>query len=404
MKKFIYAILSLTLLTGVFSCKKYLELVPAGQLLLTKSSDYRLLLDQITKTGKSNGFYATYSTDAMVDDDMVMNSYSVTTYAPAMLNAFQFAPQLYMEAESDVDWEAMYNQIYVANLVIANVMTATGAETEKRQLIAEARVHRAYAYLILVSLYAKQYDPATAASDPGVPIRMETDFEEKLVRKSVQQVYDYLTADLKLAIPDLPLVPELPHTNRPVKAAALTILARASQYMNHQQEAHDYADESLKTYSTLSDYNKLLQYAYFLPVIYWTYPEHFKNSEVLLEKTAISSNLMFMSQPLLNLYDFTNDMRASTTILDGKLYGIDYGYLSIISGNPYKGPSVAESYLIRAEASARLGNADAAMADVNTLRKARYKTGSVYTLTASSAEQALLLVKEERRRELAFCG
>lgn len=407
MKKLIYTFLSLVLLTGSFSCKKYLELTPQGQLLLTKASDYRLLLDQVTKTGKSNGFYESFSKDAMVDDDIVYNSYSITTYTNADINAFQFAEHLYTESETDLDWEALYNQIYVANLVVANVMAADGSDIEKHQLIAEARVHRAFAYLVLVNLYAKQYNPATAATDPGVPIRKETDFEEKLVRKSVKEVYDYLTNELTLAAPDLPSVPTEKYGHRPSKPTALTLLARANLYMNNSQAAYDYANASLQSYSTLVNYNALTPNSYFLTyqnTIVWDYPLHFKNDEVLLEKTNINTNLLFISDDLKSQYDFTNDLRAHTTFIDGALYGIDYGYLNLLSSGPYKGPSVPETYLIRAEASARLGNAAAAMDDVSALRKLRYKTGSNYVLMASSAAQALTLVKAERRRELTGCG
>ncbi|HMI01126.1 MAG TPA: RagB/SusD family nutrient uptake outer membrane protein [Pedobacter sp.] len=407
MKKFLYAILSLVLLTGAFSCKKYLELVPTGQLLLTKASDYRLLLDQVTKNGKSNGFYESYSKDAMMDDDITYNSYSITTYTNNDLAAFHFEDHLYSESEADLDWEALYNQIYVANLVVANVDASEGNDTEKHGLIAEARVHRAFAYFVLVNLYAKQYNPSTAATDPGVPIRKETDFEEKLVRKSVQEVYDYLRNELTLAVPDLPAVPNPQYGHRPVKPTALTLLARASLFMNHAQEAHDYANASLQAYSTLVDYNKLTPNSYFLDyqnTLVWEYPLHFKNPEVLMERTNINTQLLFISDDLKSQYDFTNDMRANTFFIDGKLYGIDYGYLNLLSSTPYKGPSVPETYLIRAEANARLGNTSSAIDDLNFLRKTRYKTGSDYTVAASNASDALALVKSERRRELTGCG
>lgn len=407
MKKLIYTLLSLVLLTGSFSCKKYLELTPKGQLLLTKTSDYRLLLDQITKTGKSNGFYSSFSKDAMLDDDIVYNSYSVTTYSNSDINAFKFAEHLYMESETDLDWEALYNQIYVANLVVANVDKAEGGETEKRTLIAEARVHRAFAYLVLVNLYAKQYNPATATADPGVPIRKQTEFEEKLVRKSVQEVYDYLMSELTLAVPDLPSIPTAKYGHRPTKPTALTLLARASLFMNHAREAYDFANASLQNYSTLVDYNTLQPSSYFLTyqnTIVWEYPLHFKNPEALLEKSNINTNLLFISDDLKSQYDFTNDLRANTFFIDGKLYGVDYGYLNLLSSGPRKGPSVPETYLIRAEASARLGNSGAAMDDLNTVRKFRYKTGSNYTLSAGNPAQALTLVKAERRKELTSTG
>ncbi len=82
--------------------------------------------------------------------------------------------------ESDPDWESLYNQIYVTNLVILQVMDAkNGTQQEKEQLLAEARVHRAYAYLTLVNLYAKHYTASTAATDAGVPLRQGLDFRRK---------------------------------------------------------------------------------------------------------------------------------------------------------------------------------------------------------------------------------
>jgi hypothetical protein len=67
------------------------------------------------------------------------------------------------------------------------------------------------------------------------------------------------------------------------------------------------------------------------------------------------------------------------------------------------GPSVAEMMLIKAEYEAREGNKDTAMSILNTLRKARIDA-SVYTanMTASSKDDAIKKVLQERRRELCF--
>lgn len=407
MKKIVYTTILLGIVMGFLSCKKYLDITPKGKLIPQKTSDYRLLLNQVSSKGKSKGFWQSFSKDAMVDDDIAINTFSNTYFGANDLNAFQYADHLYLESESDLDWENLYNQIYVANLVATEVMSSEGGtEQEKRQLLAEARVHRAHAYLILVNLYAKQYNPATAGTDLGVPIRTGLDFEEKLPRQTVQKVYDYIITELSQAVPALPLTPDPATAFRPVKPAAYTLLARVSLYMNKPQDAYNYADSSLRCYNKLVDYNKLPPSPQF-PDDVLAYPVNFKNEEALMEKTGSTSYpLMYASASLLGLYDTVNDLRFKTLYFPDRLFGLNFGYISTewSSKSPFKGPSVPETYLIRAESSARLGNGGAAMDDLNQLRKYRYKTGSNYILSASGAAEALELVKAERRRELPFRG
>lgn len=176
MRKICYFLVCGWLMATAVSCKKYLDIKPKGAFIPEKTSDYRLLLDATSVTEKSNGFFTTYGMDVMLDDDMSINPFSLTYYNANALSAFRFAEHIYLDYESDKDWEAMYNQVYTTNLVIAQVMDSKGGtDAQKRQLMAEAKVHRAYAYFILVNLYAKQYTAGTAATDPGVPIRKGLD-------------------------------------------------------------------------------------------------------------------------------------------------------------------------------------------------------------------------------------
>lgn len=389
------------------SCKKYLDVKPKGAFIPTKTSDYRLLLDEVTPREKSNGFVNTYSMDVVLDDDITINTFSLSYYNANKLNAFRFEENLFLENETDPDWLAMYNQIYTTNLVTEQVMTSDGGtEAEKKQLMAEARVHRAYAYFMLVNMYAKQYNAATAATDAGVPIRQGLDFEEALPRANVKAVYDYLLDDLAKALPDLPLVPNKAATFRPVKPTAFALLAKAALYMNDNGNAKRYADSSLKYYNTLIDYNTLQPHPAF-PQYVIVYPTNYQNPETLMEKTNVSAYaLVYASSSLLGLYDATNDLRYKAYFLPDVALGLNNGSISNEwSGrNPTKGPSVPETYLIRAESNARLGNTNDAITDVNILRSKRYKTGSNYTLAASTPAEALAIVKTERRREMAFRG
>lgn len=406
MKSLKYICFLVVLITGLTGCKKYLDIVPKGKIIPQKTNDYRLLLDQISPRGSSNGFTQSFSNDVLMSDDMEVNAFSASFYKAAAQNVLMFAEHIYQDSESDPDWEALYNQIYVANLVTSQVLDSEGGTlAEKNALFAEAKVHRAHAYLVLVNLYAKQYVASTAATDPGVPIRKHLDFEEKLTRASVQEVYNYILQDLNDALGKLPAAPQLNLNYRPVEAACNALLARANLYMNNIPSALGYANSSLQMYSTLIDYNTLPAGQSFPGTL--AEPNGLQSKEVLLLKSPTSSDSFFYGNSgLVNLYDQQNDLRFKAKFASDVAFGLNFGFICTgWSGKtPAKGPSTAEMLLIRAECYARTEKVNEAIADLNMLRKSRFKTGSNSTLTATTPAQALALVKQERRRELAFGG
>ena len=62
-----------------------------------------------------------------------------------------------------------------------------------------AHFFRAYTYMQLARLFAKDYEPSTAATDLCVPLVLKYDQEEKPARATVQQVYDQIKKDLDAA-------------------------------------------------------------------------------------------------------------------------------------------------------------------------------------------------------------
>ena len=71
---------------------------------------------------------------------------------------------------------------------------------------------------------------------------------------------------------------------------------------------------------------------------------------------------------------------------------------------PFTGMATDELYLIRAEANAFANNIPEAMSDINTLLANRYKTGTYNPPVINTREEALKLIRDERRKELAFRG
>lgn len=409
MKKIVY-ILMMSLMV-LSSCDDYLDVIPKGKVIPETLEDYRLLLDQTHYYDGTEGLAYSYGFDVFYSNDLVVTENALNAYTrPAIQNAIMFKEHFYMDDEVDGNWYTCYHHIYKANVVIQQVMDATtGSEAEKAALLGEGYVHRAFAYWALVNLYAKHYDAATAGTDLGVPLRMQLDFEENLTRASVQEVYDQIKSDLLNAVDkmDAGPTPELNH--RPNNAAAYGLLARVALYQKDLDNAIKYAEEALTNYSVMLDFNTL-QPSWWAPG-YLQLPMNQSNPEMtLLKLSHNAASTIYVSEELRDMMDPVDDLRSLAYLFpDDVFYPGSPDFLSakFIGNTSNNGTSTAELYLIQAEAYAREGgveNREKAMQSINKIREMRFKTGSAYELTADNDQQALALVKAERRIELQFNG
>ncbi len=405
MKNIKYIYLLIVTCFTLTACEDYLDTTPFGVVTPTETSDYRLLLDQVDDVGRSTGVIRSYSNDEFLSDNMAvqLEAFGLPALDVNALNAYTFSEHIYLDNEEDPDWSSLYNQVYLSNVVISQVMESTGGtEDEKQMLQNEARTHRAYAYLKLVNLYAKHYNASTASVDLGVPLRLRIDFEEALPRASVQDVYDLILEDLSLAVQNLPLSPESNINYRPNVAGAYGLLARTSLYMNNIDDALMYADLSLSNNGALIDYNTLPLSSLFPPFFnVLDLPDNLFNEEISLFKSNTGGFSTFAYDNALSALLSPDDVRVRATSV---LFGPFRLSLEFTNNTPNKGISTAEMYLIKAECHARKGELTAALDAINVLRENRFETGSSFQLTATTAAEALVLIKEERRRELAFKG
>jgi len=256
----------------------------------------------------------------------------------------------------------------------------------------------------LVNLYGKQYTASTAATDPGVPLLLQPKFLGDLTRASVSTVYDQVIADLNASLPGLKNLPDFP--SNPSKASAYALLARVYLHKRDFAQAERYADLSLAIQSTILDLNV---YKSGTPV----FPTKVNNPEELLIKRTSQFPVAFpLSLDAENMYDKTNDIRytlltAPGATLPATTFTVSRGYNKsrLTNDGAYIGPSVPEMILIKAECQARAGNITATLTTLNDFRKKRYNNAVAYVnLTASSADQALHLVIDERKREFVARG
>jgi len=432
MKKIIIILLSLTCLT---SCSDFLETFPKGQIVAKTTSDFRLLLDNADTRYTNNLSQTSMYVDVVSDNSQVAYDTWVDwidkrTHVK-QLYAFESEVWLPDGASGDVVWKNAYYISTLVSNILDEIHRADDNVRLQMQLTAEARVHRAYAYLTLVNIYAKHYNAATAASDKGVPLIQNPVDLPSLERASVQKVYDFILQDLLQSVDDLPDDISKQFSHRPTKTSAYAILARTYLYMGDFENAAFYADKSLAIHSYLYDYNSIYTGNAFSENVIGI--SRTTDDEMLLHKTTtkgahlreymqldtVTFNSIYSDYTIIDTTTTINhDLRRSLWFEhvneNGKLTSdyvaytfsdASHRYSVDNDGNvDYTSIATPEMYLTRAEGNARLGKLQLALDDINTLRSHRFITGYYTPMTLSDLgndqQRVLDEVLLERRREL----
>lgn len=407
----------------LFSCNKFLDIKPKGFTIPENYDDYFKIMNyaQLAKAGDS--YPAIITDDAQFSSGDSINNYASLDESDQRLYSFK-GGAVFNDGVSDGLWEYSYNRIYAFNIVINNIMKVTDAsEAKKKMLKSEALVARAFEYLTLISAYAKAYDPATASTDYGVPIIESEDVGNlDYVRNSTAEVYAKIQSDLDEALPNL--LDAVPNSFRPAKNVAYAFRARMHLYKGEFDKALENAKSALELNNKLID---LTQYGIKpgdisigrivkLPQLTTPYPEGLDNIENIYSRYApyvfgLNASV-FASNDLLNVYkkDLPNgqvDKRRALWFSDNKFSTYDFPGRTIWCQYTRAnfGLSNMEVLLIAAECYARAGgatNLTEAAKLYNLLRRNRILN---YTdVTFANADDALVKVLEERRREFPFLG
>ncbi|NML41145.1 RagB/SusD family nutrient uptake outer membrane protein [Chitinophaga sp. G-6-1-13] len=385
MMKKIWTIALITVCSS--ACNKFLDVKPKGVIIPEKLTDFEGLLNS-QKMMLSFPEALMYCTD---DYYGVYNEQEKSMQA----NAYYWQPNIDVNDQiSPAIWGSGYEIIYRANVIINNVMKATeSSEQQRRQILGEGMAARAEAYFNMLTAFAKAYNPATANSDPGLPLVTSTNVTTQIPqRSSVQTTLDSVIHDLQLAVTMLP--EQNINRYRCTKYAACGMLSRIYLYIGNYGEADRFADSALKARHELLNYNNFESSNDF--------PVNDFNPEVLWQRGCdnymIPSGMLY-SDTLRSLFR-EGDLRYSY-LTENTQEGV---VRTIANGSANFGITFPELYLTRAEVAARKGNIPAAMDFVNFLRKTRFEKDNYTPSSAATQEEALDIVLAERRRELAFSG
>lgn len=310
-------------------------------------------------------------------------------------------------------WPRIYKFIFYCNAAIEGLTSSTTLTLSvKQQLLGEAKFLRAFFYLYLVNLYGE------------VPLVLTTDYKINTlkVRSPIAQVYDQMIVDLNEAKELLSIqylnaslqnYSTAPDRVRPTKWAAAALLARVYLYTGDfalaEEQASLLINNSLFGLTPLNNVflkNSTEAIWQLQPI---TLGRNTEDAWVFVINAPFSnSKPVHLSQPLLNSFEIS-DARKTNWVKDTVISSISYSY-------PFKYKSatlnssvseyltvfrLAEQFLIRAEARARLNNKlSESIADLDVIRL-RAQLPLIATTNPTITKTSLLdSILHERQVEL----
>ncbi|HEV8286567.1 MAG TPA: RagB/SusD family nutrient uptake outer membrane protein [Chitinophagaceae bacterium] len=416
------------------SCSKQLDKIPYNSIALSEA--FQTVKDAKTWNtglysnlrGRVYGIY-TFTTDVQGDQLNASLDFGNRNGAP---HRWDFTSDDY--SIRDI-WSGYYSALTNVNISIDGfnkIVPANATETgDLNRYKGDAYLARAFYYHQLIQLFAKPYEPATAASDLGVPLVLEYNISAQPERATVKAVYDQILSDINQAKTLLSAVSGVQGSTRFTKDAVTALEARVKLNMQDWAGAKAAADVLISS----ATYPLINTQAAFTS--YWqtdTKTETILQLQTIAPSELANANSIYLgfipstsrytpdfipSQWVVDKYEAT-DIRKAAYFAQKPLtiQGASYSNVWLVNkypGNPalFTGANtnyqhapkvfrIAEMYLISAEAGARAGGAAEtdAQAKLNSLRTARGLTA----LSGLTGAALLDAVKDERFCELAFEG
>jgi len=438
--KYTNYLLVILLVTGAFSsCTKW-DVSPRDQIStssIAKSKDgiinvtngvYALFKNQVEFSGfvdDNNAFLRQYfQMSDFASDDIVCGQ--VTTDPLYYSFTYTHSPD---QSNSRFYWYVSYKMINGTNTVIDIVENSGEVErtAEVDQILGENYFLRAFAEFNLLKFYAHLPTVGNPDSDPGIILRTTADEPAKKARATVAESYNQVVADAKMAAL---LMNQDRGKEFASKEAAWALLSRVYLYLEDNENTIAYADSvinsgkfTIEPASSFPNYfpNAIASDETIFLIAYTQQDNRGKFGSIASmiysdgnsgwgEEFASKSIRDLMASHLEDVrWKYIDTLYKD----DGSVMtknGVPIFYITKFSfqdGDPNLSSPVmfriSEMYLNRAEAYAKKGDENKALADVNEIRKNRGLEGSLYN-TVPAGSTLLDVVLDERRIELAFEG
>lgn len=403
-------LVGLTLLLS--ACDHFLGIRPKGALYPETLADYEALINN-NNLKKSTDPFPLFLTD---DADFVTKP--AAQGAPYLAGQDEYIRRVYLftsgdifdDSKDDIFWKGNYGNIYRYNVLISSVPQATDCtEEERKALIAEARLGRAFEYLGLINTYATPYDPKTAGAQLGVPLILTPDIDvPPLKRATLKQCYEAILSDIEEALKNLPETPK-GTSFRASQPAGFGLLARTRLWMGDYKGALEAANKAIRLHPEMDDLNQYAVVNEKKQIGRSNVPNQYSRKDHIWLRTLPYvygvSKRVYASKSLLDIFDRERDARLrlffSNTHFGTPLNTPDtYIYMAFVYDNI--GIGSPEMYLTAAECEARVGSTERACTLLNEIR--RHRIADAQPLTLTDREEVIREVLLERRRELAMKG
>ncbi len=307
-------------------------------------------------------------------------------------------------------WGDPYKAIVLANTVLEKLGQSTGVRTGlKLQLMGEAKFLRAYNYFMLVNLFG------------GVPKVIGLDFKEnaRLPRASVADIYELIIKDLVEASKQMEPFPaggvkREPKRVRAYNTAATALLARVYLFRHNFDRAVLLADELIRSgYYQLAARQAAIGMADSEETIWALWPaiDGFGTGEArrFIPFTAGAMPAYAVSDNMMDGFE-TGDHRKAAWLRyfmqanEQGYYPVKYRQNKWPAEEAHCVMRLAEIWLIRAEARAKLGRLEGdrgAVMDVNVIRS---RAGLPPLPDGLTQYEVLVAIEQERRVELLAEG
>lgn len=367
--------------------------------------DFQSLLDNSEQV-----FNCTPGLVLTASDDYYTAENTLSTLQGFERNSYLWNADIFEGKTFAPDWSRPYVQVLFANVVLEGLdkMDNSLRDTRWKNLRGTALFYRAYAFYHLAQMFAAPYQEATAESTPGIPVRLNSNVNEKSRRGNLKQTYDRVITDLMEAGTLLPV--SSTYKTRPDRVARHAMLSRVYLNMGRFAQAGQYADSCISSASPLLDYNTLdtLGTARSFPDLFAAVnrnPEVLFYSSMPLYTFPTGSALIFIDSALYKQYH-VHDLRRKLFFRDrgNATFTFRGTYSGSAKSDLFSGLSLDEIYLNRAECYARNNETGKARADLNHLLQHRWKRNTFTAVTEDNAGALLKVILTERRKQLVTRG
>jgi hypothetical protein len=184
--------LSLLMLIGVSSCDEFLSETPDNRLEI----DTPEKISELLADAYPDGSYVSI-TESMTDN-VSDNKSSLVNINNEQSYNWELQDDQTGRDTQGFYWNAAYKAIATANQALAAIKELGDTPSLNPQK-GEALLARAYTHFMLVSIWSNRYNPATAATDLGIPYitQPETVLIGNYKRNSVKEVFDLVESDIQ---------------------------------------------------------------------------------------------------------------------------------------------------------------------------------------------------------------